>query len=374
MLQRIHAHSVSGDIEMLSNLTETRLLMSRDEFGVLPVHLAAKHGHLPLLVLILNICPAAARGKDSLRRSPLHYAATCEDEKAREEIMKYLIENGADKDAKDKLGNTAEEYIGGKLVFVASPPNSTKSRKIRRNRWVDPSALSAVNRKDFQKLVDMILSGDGDLLQNIYTEDGEVQEFLNNIPAFKTKINNIHEAVRIGSVKNLQMHLTRKKFALVKDKTTNANLLHTAVNLGHENVVRYLVKNFPETLSTTDAKGRTPLHYVALMGDKKSLYDFMVDHNADPNILDFTGKSPKDYLEAKVTMEQDCKSCQTLSMEETESVKSNWHEVIGKDQYAELERGLSFALKIIGREKPLDPIERLAQMLLSYELRKSRTL
>ena len=361
---------------MLTNLTETRLLMSRDEYGVLPVHLAAKYGHLPLLVLILNICPAAVRGKDSLRRSPLHYAATCEDEGAREEIMSYLIEKGADQEAKDKMGHTAEAYVGGKLVFVASPPNSTKSRKIRRKRWVDPSALSAVNRKDFQKLVDMILSGDGDLLENIYTEDGEVQEFLNNVPAFKTKINNIYEAVRIGSVKNLQLHLTRKKFALVKEKSTDANLLHKAVSLGHENVARYLIKNFPETLHAADAKGRTPLHYAALIEDNKSLYDFMIAHNADQNILDYTGHSAQDYLTREAVSsashgeDNDSKGSQTFSVEETESSKSSWQEVIGRDKYADLENGLSFALKVIGREKPEDPIERLAQLLLSYEIRK----
>ena len=351
--------------------------MSRDEYGVLPVHLAAKHGHLPLLVLILSICPAAVRGKDSLRRSPLHYAATCEDEAAREEIMNYLIDNGADKEAKDKLGNTAEAYIGGKIVFIASPPNSTKSRKIRRKRWVDPSALSAVNRKDFQKLVDMILTGDGDLLENIYTEDGEVQEFLNNVPAFKTKINNIYEAVRIGSVKNLQLHLTRKKFALVKEKSTEANLLHKAVSLGHENVARYLIKNFPETLRATDAKGRTPLHYAALREDNMSLYDFMIVHNADPNILDYTGHSAKDYARGEVNItpvleeEKESKGSQTFSVEETESSKSSWQEVIGRNKYADLENGLSFALKVIGREKPEEPIERLAQLLLAYETRKT---
>ena len=378
-LQRIHAHSISGDVDMLANLNETRLLMSRDEFGVLPVHLAAKYGHLSLLVMILNRCPAAVRGKDSMRRSPLHYAATCQDEAAREEIMNYLMENGADKEAKDKLGNTADAYIGGKLVFVTSPPNSTKSRKSNRRRWVDPSALAAVNRKDFQKLVDLILSGDGDLLENIYTEDGEVQEFLNNIPAFKTKINNINEAVRIGSVKSLQLHLTRKKFALVKEKTTAANLLHQAVSFGHEHVARYLIKNFPETLNAIDAKGRTPLHYAALKKETKSLYEYMIGtmigNNADLDTLDFTGHTAKHYFDGEfseihaVEEENKYETCGSHK-----SIKTSWQEMIGRNQYADLEKGLSFALKEIGREKPKEPIERLAQLLLSYEIRRQRLL
>eukprot|EP00090_Calanus_glacialis_P026889 TRINITY_DN42267_c0_g1_i1.p1 TRINITY_DN42267_c0_g1~~TRINITY_DN42267_c0_g1_i1.p1 ORF type:complete len:142 (-),score=39.62 TRINITY_DN42267_c0_g1_i1:102-494(-) len=127
-----------------------------------------------------------------------------------------------------------------------------------------------------------------------------------------------------------------------------------------------------------DAKGRTPLHYAALMEDNTPLYDFMLDHGADPSILDYSGHSAKDYLvgEAIPNTEQEeakeSKGSQTFSVEQTESSKSSWQEVIGRNQYADLENGLSFALKVIGREKPDEPIERLAQLLLSYEIRRTQ--
>ena len=101
-----------------------------------------------------------------------------------------------------------------------------RERKGRGRRWVDPSVLAAVKSRDFPTLVDLILTGQSHRLEHIRAEDGEVgspiykmvcsgsccmqvQEFLNNVPAFRYKINNIFSAVRAGSVHDLQLHLNR---------------------------------------------------------------------------------------------------------------------------------------------------------------------
>ena len=39
----------------------SRLLVSRDEFGEMPVHIAARQGHMHMLSFILELCPGAAR-------------------------------------------------------------------------------------------------------------------------------------------------------------------------------------------------------------------------------------------------------------------------------------------------------------------------
>ena len=83
----------------------------------------------------------------------------------------------------------------------------------------------AIETKDWSKLVDVVLLGDADLLVGRRSEDNEIQEFINNAPLFKSKIDKIHTAVREGSLKALQEHLDRRKFCLTRDKTTNINIL-----------------------------------------------------------------------------------------------------------------------------------------------------
>ena len=41
-------------------------------------------------------------------------------------------------------------------------------------------------------------------------------------------------ATEAGSLRDLQTHLDRKKFALARNKGTNTNILHKAVAMGHK--------------------------------------------------------------------------------------------------------------------------------------------
>lgn len=55
---------------------------------------------------------------------------------------------------------------------------------------------------------------------------------------FQEKIESIHQAAEDGSLKDLQRHLDRKKFALAKVKDSGVNILHKAVVFGHKEIVR----------------------------------------------------------------------------------------------------------------------------------------
>ena len=52
------------------------------------------------------------------------------------------------------------------------------------------------------------------------------------------KIITIHEAVENGSLEELKTNLTRKKYALAKDRQTGASILHKAVVYGHLEILR----------------------------------------------------------------------------------------------------------------------------------------
>lgn len=49
---------------------------------------------------------------------------------------------------------------------------------------------------------------------------------------------------------------------------------------------RFLASRFPETLQATDAQGRTPLHYAALLKDNRNYYNMLLSLGADKTVKD----------------------------------------------------------------------------------------
>lgn len=104
---------------------------------------------------------------------------------------------------------------------------------------------SALRRRDMETLVEKILEGQGTLLLNRRTSHPDVQEFLNNVPAYMTKINAIHTAASIGSLRDLQALLDRKRLALARDEFGRGPL-HKAVLNNHVHIAKHLANNFPQ--------------------------------------------------------------------------------------------------------------------------------
>ncbi|XP_023333374.1 uncharacterized protein LOC111705146 [Eurytemora carolleeae] len=299
-----------GDLFSLQSIPDIRLLVSRDEFGEMPVHIAARQGHMHMLSFILELCPGAARCVDSMRRTSVHYAATCKDESVREIIIELLVQAGVDPEARDLLGWSKEDYIGGEIVPIkrrGRGPNSGSSRATSRGSSIKtfarsskeliPEILVAVNTKNFEKLVDLILNGDGKQLQDIETSNKDIQVFIRNIPGFQTKIQKIHNSVKDGSLENLKIHLDRKKFAHCLEGKQRGNILHTAVQHAQSHIAQYIIKNYPELLNRPDALGRTPLHWAALDPKSHNLYQNFKDQGGDDTIKDLSGNTASAYFE-----------------------------------------------------------------------------
>ena len=45
----------------------------------------------------------------------------------------------------------------------------------------------------------------------------------------------------------------------------------------------------------------------------------------------------------------------------------NLSQVLGEKKYHDLEKGLAFALKIVGKERPSDPIQRFSALLMVFD-------
>ena len=61
---------------------------------------------------------------------------------------------------------------------------------------------------------------------------------LNDSISLQDKIIAIHEAVETGNLEEVKANLTRKKYALAKDRQTGASILHKAVVYGHIDILR----------------------------------------------------------------------------------------------------------------------------------------
>ena len=129
-----------------------------------------------------------------LNRTVLHYAARCPNEATRTEIIDEMIMNGADKFAKDAFGNDAEYYFTHELntnkqlaVGSNDKPNGATNGQTDDEVFDDSSPVieSAIQDKNFDKLVKYVLEGDSERLSGRSSEDEEMQEFIKNIPAFQ---------------------------------------------------------------------------------------------------------------------------------------------------------------------------------------------
>jgi hypothetical protein len=107
---------------------------------------------------------------------------------------------------------------------------------------------------DLLRLEHVVIAGQGDRLLTVSSEDKQVHDFLNLVPAYMEKIKNVHIAVAHGHLEEVRKILTRKRFALCRDQN-GASPLHLAVLHGHVDILIYIITQFPETIDGPDNVG-----------------------------------------------------------------------------------------------------------------------
>ena len=206
----------AGDVAKLKTLLEKNIkyVFARDNQGRSPLQVAAQNGQKEVTQCIIAENAEYTQITDPVsndifhqifnlfkwidvmiffqwNRTVLHYAARCPNEATRTEIIDEMIMNGADKFAKDAFGNDAEYYFTHELstnkTLGVSNDKSNGNGQTDDEVFDDSSPVieSAIQDKNFDKLVKYVLEGDSERLSGRSSEDEEMQEFIKNIPAFQ---------------------------------------------------------------------------------------------------------------------------------------------------------------------------------------------
>jgi ankyrin repeat protein len=105
----IHEAVKKNDVAKVKNLIKNNpdLLLSKDEDGFTPLHLAAANGYKEMTEFLLA-SKADVNAKDNSGSTPLHQAATAEAQNA--DVLEMLIARKADVNATDTNGLTPLHY------------------------------------------------------------------------------------------------------------------------------------------------------------------------------------------------------------------------------------------------------------------------
>jgi len=303
-VEALHAAAAEGDLAMVKEIIKAnpKWVFARDFQGRCALHKAAKAGHLDVVRFFLTENGDTTKIGDNAMRTVLHYAARCESDEARTEITEEAVTAGADKFARDIVGNMADFYVDQEFPKVTLTDyfhhgGGGEFGEDEDDEDVEEKIDKAIDDHDLDRLVDYVLEGDTrERLKDKSSDDEEVKEFLENVDKFEGKIARIHRAVTMGSLEDLHQFLDRKKYALAKDRKTGVGILHKAVLYGHHDVIKYIAPNFPKTMALTDHNGRTALHYAAAINDSGDIYRMLEELGADVYKEDLNGNSPEYYL------------------------------------------------------------------------------
>ncbi|XP_063974587.1 uncharacterized protein LOC135161174 isoform X6 [Diachasmimorpha longicaudata] len=156
-----------------------------------------------------------------------------------------------------------------------------------------------LTRGEFEKLEHYVLEGKGSRLLNEHSPDLRTRVFLKGLPTYLSKISQAHEAVTRGVLAELQRIVgdePKKKLAIAKD-AAGIPLLHKAVYHDHQEVVEWILDNYPNTAGQKDREGRTALHYCVACKDPESIWDLLIEGGCDASVCDKRGHPAAYYLE-----------------------------------------------------------------------------
>jgi ankyrin repeat protein len=261
-----------GDVEKVKALVEDNphLVSSKDNYGMTPLHLAANKNVAE--VLLAN--KAVVDARDDHGRTPLNWAI----QSGRYDVVELLLAKGAEVNAKDDTGRTS--------LHLAAVNSGHKGRKEVVELLLAKGA--DVNAKDDHGLTPLFWAaacGDQVVVELLLAKGADINAKNNN------GVTPLHMAIsnrrRPDFVEFLRQHGGQDSAST----NTPPKGIHSAVLTGNLEMVQTLLQASPNFAVEKDDKGRTPLHYAAMVG-RLDIAELLVANKADVNARDNHGVTP----------------------------------------------------------------------------------
>ena len=301
--RNINLEEAKRAIEAGANINTTK----HHYWGNTPLHCAAEKGALGVVKYLVSQ-GANIEAKNIRGKTPLYKAA----EQGHLEVVRYLVSQGANIEAKDDWGWTplCQAAVGGYLEIVKYlVSQGAKINTICRNFSGKETALDLAKEYRHWKVAQYLASQGGpsgrkveelscDL--NQYAERGDLKGVKKAIASganVRYKCGGstaLHKAAQNGHLKIVKYLISKRIFADIDIRdNTGDTPLHRAVASGHLNIVKYLVSKGANPCAKRST-GDTPLHYAVRQG-YLNIVKYLVSNGADVCINkkeDIDGKTP----------------------------------------------------------------------------------
>ena len=309
-----------GNIDVIRFLLENGADIDDKNYGgFTPLHIAAKYGEIKAMITILSYASKEHKvellaTKDNSGKTALHIAA----ENGKIDVIRFLLENGAEVNAKDRSGATplytpikyghtdivkllikegAEVDITNRYVNQTPLHWAVKNGRFDIVKFLleNGADINAIDNAGETPLHLAVKNGRFDIVKLILSSVSEEQKM--NLLATENGYGYtpLHIAIRYGKIEIMITILSsvteEQKMDLLTTKDSYDDTpLHTAIEYGNIKFIKLLLENGAD-INAKDKLGNTLLHFAAKYG-KLEIVKLLLENGVDVNAKDNAGKTP----------------------------------------------------------------------------------
>jgi ankyrin repeat protein len=256
-----------------------------------PLHFASWEGYADIIKYLIEK-GAEVNAKNRMGQTPLYCATVLRKINA----IRCLIEKGANISLKTNDGKTALDLV--KIPNNSPQPQSIVikgkiiKRAVRRNNSKDiAKLLEETQAKYNEELLKAAEAGDWDKVKELVDKGADVNARIQD----RDRIGNapLHFAAEKGNLEIVEYLLDHGANVNPRNEWTGFEPLHFAVDNKHTEIVKVLVDHNADMQAVDYSGWYNPLHHAARNGFMEAV-QYMVEKGADINVKTHGGQTPLD--------------------------------------------------------------------------------